>query len=282
MAIGLPSVRVSYKVAKRIAGLLRDENARGLLDRAEEADPQMRAVEKIRSRIGRSADAAFYVVGVATISYQLSAKGEVHWSLAAEFATNDPLQSLRDFAARSPSLRLARQARLARVEKLARYYPVFVARYREYLQNPLHLWKDVAEALGADPYSKTVVFSVKMFYYAAKVEGLKVHLPTTIPLPVDRRVCLISLASRLVEGYEPTLEGARKLLQREAKLVADAWSLVGELSGVPPLKIDALLWLLGGCYERSPLEALDCALGLLRPASKAELSLLEVLLGLSP
>lgn len=279
---GLPSVQVNYKVAERIASLLRDANVRAMLDRAEEVDPQMRAVEKIRSKIGRSADAAFYIVGVAAISYQLSTKGEVHWNLAADFAMNDPLQSLIEFATRSPSLRLARQARLARVEKLARYYPVFVARYREYLQNLLYLWKDIAEALNADPISKTVVFSVKMFYYAAKAAGLTVHLPASIPLPVDRRVCLITLISHLVEGYEPTLEGAKDLLQTEAKLVAKAWSLVGELGEVAPLKIDALLWLLGGCYERSPLKAFDCSLELLRPTSEPEFSLLEVLLGLRP
>ena len=274
---------INWETARRIASLLGEGGARRLLDRAEEVDPQMRAVERILARAGSGVGAAFYVVGVAAISYQLSAKGEVHWSLAADFASGDPLGSLREFAARSPSLRVGRPARLARVEKLARYYPTFVRRYSDYLRDLTLLRDDVAKALGADPDSKTVVFSVKMFYYAAKAAGLAVELPTSIPLPVDRRVCLISLASRLVEGYEPTLSGARRLLQTGRRLVAEAWGRVCELSGIAPLKLDALLWLLGGCYELgSPGPALSCALELLRPASEPEVSLLETLLGLRP
>lgn len=241
-------------------------------------------MEVVLAKFSRHVDAFFYVVGVAAISYQLATRGEDHWALAASFASGDAVASLKRFAASSPSLKLQREARVSRVEKLTRYYPRFVEHFDEYIRDLDALRSDVARALAASPNSKTVVFSAKMFYYAAKALGLQLDVPAGIPIPVDRRVCLISLLSRVVEGAEPTLRGARTLLSRAPGLVAKAWSYVGELSATPPLKLDALLWTLGGCYERhsSPELALDRALRLLSPPPGPALSLVRVLLGLNP
>lgn len=273
--------RVRVEVA---ASYLGEVEVRELLEEAEVVDPQMRAIEEIARRYGRFSAAAFYALAVAAISYQLSARGEVHWRLAASYTQSDPVEDLRRFAGTSPSLRFARSARLSRVEKLAKLWPSFEARVDEYARNLELLRQDVARSLGAAADSKTVVFAVKMFYYAARSFGLRVNLPREIPLPVDRRVCLISLASGVVEGGPPTLENARRLLASAPRLVAVAWSDACAPSGVPPLKLDALLWLLGGLYEEggAPSRAAELAAGLFPSLPPRAASFVRFLLGLSP
>ncbi|MEM0307593.1 MAG: N-glycosylase/DNA lyase [Thermofilaceae archaeon] len=277
-------LRVNRAAVELVAHYLREPSSRELVERAELADPQLQSVARILSRFNQRIDAFFYTVGIAAISYQLTTKGEEHWFLAAEHAGGDPRESLRSFVEKSPSLKLARSARLARVERLNRLYPSFAAKLDLYLSDLEAFRKDLARALEADQDAKTIVFAVKMLYYAAKASGLSIEPPSSIPIPVDRRVCLISLTSRVVEGEPPTPQGARLLLSKAPKLVAEAWRLVCEKSGVPPIKLDALLWLLGGCYERagSPEGALDCASKLLSPPPGAAVSLMRVLLGLSP
>jgi DNA-(apurinic or apyrimidinic site) lyase len=276
--------RINRSKVATAASFLADAEVRQLLDAAEAADPQMRAIEEIAKRYGRFSAAAFYALGVAAISYQLSAKGEVHWRLAASYAREDPLADLRRFASSSPSLRFARSARLSRVEKLARLWPPFEARLGEYSRDLELLRREIASALSADADSKTVVFAVKMFYYTAKAFGIRVEVPPRIPLPVDRRVCLISLASGVVEDGPPTLENARRLLSEAPRLVATAWSEACEPSGVPPLRLDALLWLLGGCYEEGgdPSRAAELAAELFPPLPPRAASFVRFLLGLSP
>ncbi|MEM0023296.1 MAG: N-glycosylase/DNA lyase [Thermofilaceae archaeon] len=276
--------RVNRAAVELVARYLSEPSSRELVERAELADPQLQSVARILSKFTQRSDAFFFTLGVAAVSYQLTTKGEEHWSLAAEYAGGDPCESLRSFVKRSPSLKLARSARLARVEKLVGFYPFFAVKLDFYLRDLEAFRKDLAKALEADQDAKTIVFAVKMLYYAAKASSLSIEPPPSIPIPVDRRVCLISLTSRVVEGEPPTLQGARLLLSKAPKLVAEAWGLVCEKSGVPPIKLDALLWLLGGCYERagSPEGALDCAFKLLSPPPGAAVSLMRVLLGLSP
>jgi len=255
-----------------------------LLEDAEVVDPQMRAIEEIARKYGRFSAAAFYALAVAAISYQLSAKGETHWRLAASYAQSNPLEDLRRFASSSPSLKFARSARLSRVEKIAKLWPQFEARLGEYSRDLELLRREIASALSADSDSKTVVFAVKMFYYTAKAFGIRVEVPLRIPLPVDRRVCLISLASRVVEDGPPTLENARRLLSEAPRLVATAWSEACEPSGVPPLKLDALLWLLGGCYEEGgdPSRAVELAVELFPSLTPRAASFVRFLLGSNP
>ena len=276
--------RINRSKVEAAASYLAEAEVRELLDNAETADPQMRAIEEIARRYKRFGAAAFYTLGVAAISYQLSARGEVHWRLAASYARSNSLEDLRRFAGMSPSLRFARSARLSRVEKLAKLWPSFEARVDEYARNLELLRQDVAHALGAAADSKTVVFAVKMFYYTARAFGLHVNLPCEIPLPVDRRVCLISLASGVVEGGSPTLENARRLLASAPRLVAAAWSDACAPSGVPPLKLDALLWLLGGLYEEggAPSRAAELAAELFPSLPPRAASFVRFLLGLSP
>jgi len=275
---------VNWEVVSRVAGYLRLGDVRRLLDVAEGVDPQMRAVSAILERYSRLEDSAFYVLGVATVSYMLTARGEEHWRLAASYPSDNPLNDLRRFVASSPSLRLSRCARMARIERIARFYPRFLERFGAYLEDLDALRRDLAHALGADMDTKTVVFAVKMFYYVARASGVGVCVPSSIPIPVDRRLCLISLLSGIVRGGAADAREARKLLSRAPHIVRAAWGAACREGGVPPLRLDALLWLLGGCYERggTPEAAFKLALELFSELPPGAVPFTKLLLGLRP
>lgn len=277
--------RINRNRVEVAASYLSEAEIQELLEKAEVVDPQMRAIEEIARKYRSFSAAAFYALAVAAISYQLSAKGEAHWRLAADYAQSNPLEDLQRFANLSPSLKFARSARLSRVEKLAKLWPSFEAKVSEYTENLELLQREVARTLNAKADSKTVVFAVKMFYYTAKAFGIRVEVPREIPLPVDRRVCLVSLTSGVIEGGPPTLENARRLLGSAPRLVATAWNEACAPSGVPPLKLDALLWLLGGCYEEGgndPSRALKLAAEMFSPLPSRAASFVRFLLGLNP
>ncbi len=216
-------------------------------------DPQMKAVEDIVRRLGANNGAA-YVVGVALVSYMLSARGEKHWFLAAKFAGEDIGESLLRFVRESPSLARFRIARKRRTRRyLVFFVPRFLERFEAYASDLRSLWVDLARAVGAKPQAKTVVFAVKMFYYSLRAAGFKVQgLSYEIPIPVDFRVSLMSLTSGLVTGGAADFRSEAKLLrERGANLVRRGWSLVSEFSSMPALNMDAVLWLVGGAVDRS-------------------------------
>ncbi|MCX8180821.1 MAG: N-glycosylase/DNA lyase [Thermofilaceae archaeon] len=274
--------RINKEVLEEISLRLMDEGSRELIEMSEEIDPQMNSVKNILAKFSSLEAASFYIIGVASISYQLSAKGEEHWAIASSYASGDPIEDLQHFTVRSPTLRFSREAREARVKRLVSFWPSFKQNFTEYISDLERLRRNLAQVLRAEVDAKTVVFSVKMFYYALKASDIKVEVPFTIPIPVDRRVCLVSLASRLVEGAPPTLEEARKLLSKAPKLVAKAWNDVSLRAMIPPLRLDALLWLLGGCYERggNPEKALEKARKIFPSINHQALSLVKLLIGL--
>jgi len=242
---------------------INEERARGIARGFAEAedfvykcellDPQMKAVGDIVRRLGAKNGAA-YVVGVALVSYMLSARGERHWFLAAEFAGEDVGESLLRFVRESPSLARFRVVRERRARRyLVFFVPRFLEKFEAYASDLRSFWVDLARAVGAKPQAKTVVFAVKMFYYSLRAAGFGVQgLPREIPIPVDFRVSLMSLISGLVAGEAADFRSeARLLRERGAGLVRRGWGLVSELSSVPALNMDAVLWLVGGAVDRS-------------------------------
>lgn len=260
--------------------------SKGLLEDCMAADPQMDAVRRIVKTLGPIEGAA-YVVGVALVSYMLSTRGEEHWRLAAEYAETPARDSLTRFVLESPSLGRFRRTRERRVRRYARTtMRRILSNYSVYALDPRKLWRDLAMDLGARLESKTVVFAVKMFCYALKASGLQCATPTDVPVPVDYRVCLISLTSMLVRGDARDLKSAARELRATAStIVRRGWDVVAAEAGVAPLDLDALLWLLGGSIEKGGFEMEESlrAFGsiLARSLEPPEESLIrELLLGL--
>ena len=104
----------------------------------------------------------------------------------------------------------------------------------------------LANSLGSNKDSKTVVFAVKMFYYgwfASFNEWLSI--PKEIPIPLDVRVAKATLNSGLLEVNNlKHLKLINRLISSTYRRMAiSAWSLVSELSCIPQLNIDSVVWL---------------------------------------
>ncbi len=197
----------------------------------ETVDPQYSAVSSLC--VLHDPETVFRLtVANAAVSYRLLGKGEEHWMYFSRFFSSslgDVCSELERYVVTSPYLRLAREARLRRVRKLCGIR----------LCDVLDLWRTVAERLGADRNSKTVVFSAKMGGYALRACGVwRSPFPMEIPIPVDYRVARLSVRLGLFKG------GVHEALKRYLD-VQGAWWQVARESSVPPLHIDTLIWLAG-------------------------------------
>ena len=215
--------------------------------RFEERDPQFKAILDLCRAIGDYPTVAKLTVLNSIVSYMLKGRGEDHWAYFSRYFTRRrPVEICRDFeeyASASPYLARGRDAKLARVSKLCRFIRGSVD-----LTNLNNLWSLLARALDSDGNSKTIVFAVKMAYYAAKACGVKVELPQNLPIPVDYRVATLTRCSGLVNGDV-------EYLMRNQRLVQRAWGMVSNLAGIPQLNLDSILWVLGGFLIYSDFNA---------------------------
>ncbi|RLE81670.1 MAG: hypothetical protein DRJ51_03375 [Thermoprotei archaeon] len=254
---------VSFKVNERrveaISDILSSVQARNFLDLIESSDIQFKVTGRIVNMLGDEVKTAVLIVGTALISYQLSAKGEVHWryfeGVVEHHKDKGPKEILLTFLDKSPSTNRMRGVKRRRIERFfLRFVPLFEEEFSSYTVNLEEFREDLAKAMKSYPNAKTIVFATKMFYYVLKALGLNVNIPPSIPIPVDHRVCLVTLTSGIVESSSYTAGFSRlanSLRSKHAESVRRVWNRISSLSSTPSLKIDSLLWILGGVFEDS-------------------------------
>lgn len=218
----------------------------------EEEDPQMLAAKRIESECAGTAAAALYVNAI--VSYMLPMKGERYWFMFAEHVSRrcpsgwgDLVTSVKEFT--TAVHRFGVKQKLRRLEALGR-----CGRLEGFIRKGdyISLWHETARCLRACEDRKTIVFSVKMAHYGRRAAGHRETLPMSIPIPVDRRVARASTLSGLIEG-SPSIEA----LVRKYRIVARAWGMVAGISGIPPLHLDSVLWVLTSYWgSPSPHEVL--------------------------
>ena len=230
-------------------------------------DPQFIAVKKILDTLG-PVDGLLYTLGVALISYMLSTRGEEHWLQAARYARKGFPQALREFVSTSPSMALYRRAKAARVEKFLRHAPRLKEKLEAETLSPDLLAQMLAKALSAKPSSKTIVFAAKMAYYFYRAAGIETPPPRS-PIPVDYRVCLVTVTSGIASTDAHPRAAARQLRSRHRDNVARAWDIVSKKSGIAPLLLDNIVWLTGRCIDENleqPWKIPDCIIREVPPA----------------
>jgi len=241
------------KCAERIrsVGLLFSRIGLEEIEKFELSDPQFSEALRIAEVCDESAPA---LLGLnATVAYMLGVRGEEFWhsfsdycirrcgelnvfDLVIEFTRTNNLFSLKN--------------KLRRLDRL-RSCPDLPQAIDEH--NLIKYWNLLAECLGSDRGSKTVVFSVKMVYYGLRALGINVDLPHEAPIPVDRRISLLSVSSGMTSfngcRSEPIplrrLRRYGELIMRKPELVREVWWEVSRISKIPPLHIDAPLWVIG-------------------------------------
>ena len=223
----------------------------------EERDPQYIAVSRLCHGLGHDVEMTLKLTVLnALVSYQLTGKGEDHWNYFANyFIKNKPTDLCSDFVnyvVNSRYLARYRDSRLRRIKGVCPQMARLII--GNYLNDLVSLWRFIARITNTRGDEKTIVFAVKMAYYVGRACGLDVNAPMDIPIPVDYRVTVITICSGLIPvmGGPNNVTGlARELMTRRRAEIQRAWSEVSRLSGIPPLNLDSVIWVLGGLLINS-------------------------------
>lgn len=212
----------------------------------EEHDVQFQAVKQIVEKCYQVAHYLLYLNSI--VSYNLMYPGERFWLLFARYVSErcTNVGSFREAVDLVVSFTLKHNRILAnqKIDRLVRIsmcrgIEVLIDEYRFELINTR-----TAECLQSRADLKTIVFSVKMLYYVLRARGYDAILPNTIPIPVDRRVALITYLSGLIDIAGRVGVTTSELL-RISKTIREVWNRISLLSSIPPLHIDSVLWYLG-------------------------------------
>ena len=194
--------------------------------RLEELDRQYRALERLHSALGDNELFLKLVLVNALMSYQLPMRGERYWeTFAGFFSEKKDLQRFEEFIRtynnRFLSGKLRRLKRvLSLIENLSREHLV------QFCRNPEALLEYLSRNLKQPKDAKTLVFAVKMFIYACRIAtGKPIRAPFGIDIPLDVR--LKKIADDL--GF---------------------WRSLARRLGIPPLHLDALVWVTMGADKR--------------------------------
>ena len=228
------------------------------IDVIELNDPQYVAVKKL-VHVHEDRAVALAVAN-ALVSYRLSLPGEKYWLEFAEWASriqtpstgNDLVDAMKLFLAESRGNRMVatqKARRLKRVSGILENMLQEPGRYRDLSV----LVKELADALGARPEEKTIVFAAKMAYYAYRALGIDVVGKDDIPIPLDRRMALLTSASGII-GAPPD-----KVFTKYRLDAVRAWHEVSRESGIPALHLDAVVWLPAHGIERHLRRGLEYA-----------------------
>ncbi len=237
------------------------------IKRVENFDPQFTALKKIYGKTRSIEITCLAAVSNALVSYRLTGPGEDYWLEFSDYFTSKRLpievgpdlivDTVIDFLSKSRYNRFLfkqKANRLTRFKKSGAHILLFT-RCRELLEDIHKLLVVIANGIGSKPDAKTVVFAVKMVYYAARAGGIDLVLPVDIMIPVDRRIGLLSYTSGIVDvkvtvGSRRELE---ELLLRYSGVPREAWRRVALVARIPPLNIDSLIWFISKGLGRTDL-----------------------------
>ena len=244
-------MRVSEERVMSVASAIRLAGVDGLLRLEEQLDPQYDYMQRLADSVGRG-PASAYALLVALVSYRLTMRGEEWWKCVSEMlgsrgrprSVDEIVDNVVWFLNSCSGSLVARDAKVRRVRRagsaLRGLLDEIARNPGAVMRRPQELLRDIAFSLGSSEERKTITFSVKMAYYAARPRGQLVPLGFNIPMPVDVRVACVSLTSGVVSGVADYHD-----LVRSPREVQRAWEEVSQLSGVPTPHLDSLLWVVG-------------------------------------
>jgi len=162
-------------------------------------------------------------------SYQLSSKAEEWWKEFSEyFSKNKPRNVLMDYIEFLKNSKTNKRFINSKINRIIRIRDFLnnlsLDRIYKYYKDMKRLRDDINKSLNVRNYSKTVVFSVKMFGYACRIIFKDfIAYPFEIDIPLDNRI--IKFTKRFTD-----------------KDFLYFWRDISLKSGVPPLHIDSILW----------------------------------------
>jgi len=227
------------------------------LKRLEERDPQFKALSSLKGTCSRIVPIVACLN--ALVSYMLTCHGEEYWIEFANYLRQEIVKyNIKDkgcikvgnlvdmvvhFVSLSKCNKRFRKLKIVRLRRIVRRPEANMLLDTEFfIKNTTGFWKSLAKLVGAKPESKTILFSIKMYYYGLRsCLELDMTLPHEIPLPVDIRIVKLTKACGLVDRIV------------NYRTVQNIWGEISRLSGIPPLHLDVLLWRLGRYIDQKDL-----------------------------
>ncbi len=244
--------------ARRVAEALAEVPV-AALDVVEASDPQFQAVGRLL-RVHGLGPAAALVAANALVSYRLTSTGEEYWTEFAGYMASrgsprsgaEAVRLMEEFLRGSRGNRRLLEQKLNRLRRAAPLLDRLLRSPLDYL-DLRRLVREAASVLGARGDEKTIVFAAKMLHYLYRAAGLEPRGGEEIPPPIDRRMALLTSTSRLVEA------SPSEIMTRRRRDAVAAWLEVARLSGIPALRIDAVVWLPAQRIEQLIRRGLDVA-----------------------
>jgi len=210
---------------KNFLEILKDFSEKDI-ERLESFDRQYRALEKLHKEIKNPPDFLKLIIINALMSYQLQMKGEKYWETFSEFFSEKPEierfeEFIKTYNKRFLNAKLKRLDKVIKcVEKLFLNHPLI-----DLGKDLTILVKELSECLNQKTDSKTVVFAAKMFMYGYRIAfGENPEKLEEIAIPIDSRLSKISSDKNF-------------------------WKELSEKSGIPQIRLDAVLWIPMGLEE---------------------------------
>ncbi len=257
--------------AKEIAEILKEIFNKNNLNAFVEIDPQYKALKKIYLSTRNKGLTVIITIANSLISYQLSGKGEDYWSEIGNFFSKTKVGDYKQLYALFTDF-LTKYTKYNRIQirnKLRRLRIFLNSRIidRLYISPCLYsidqypLLEILSEIMKQSMYAKTIIFSVKMYYYAARILCENTVPDPRIPMPIDRRVAYISFTSGLIRISNKTcLEDLKHIIyrlmqSRNRDNIVKAWFILSKYSGIPCIFLDTIVWLMGKYV--SPFKNID-------------------------
>ncbi len=204
--------------------------------KAESDDRQFKAIELLIGKIS-SKDFIFpLIICNALVGYQLSWTWEEYWEEFAKYAIDykfpkkysfEILYSFfKDFLPKSKCNKRLLNMKIPRLKKAEGLLGSLSGNEIYYYENLLELQLVLSKEMHQDKGSKTILFAIKMFIYAARIFFAKLILaPKEIWIPLDSRLAKI-------EAIYNTNNLSRQKY----------WEIISEEIWIPRVHLDAILW----------------------------------------
>lgn len=254
----------SKEKAIEIALALRNLFVSASFNEIMELDAQYRAIRELYNSTRNKWLTALVSTSSALISYRLSGFGEEYWAEVASFFSRRRINEISELIKEykyflenfSKYNRIGIKVKEARLEKFLRS-SVAAELYRNpciYAVNQGSLVKELAHVMKQNAVDKTIAFAGKMYYYSASVVCPNASPDPGVPMPIDGRIAYVTLISGLVKPIEndaPLVRHRALILGKYKEVAVNAWRRVSEISNVPCIIIDTVVWLLVRTFKSS-------------------------------
>ncbi len=204
----------------------------------EKQDRQFLAIKRLFKKLKNQEYFLPLIITNALISYQLSSKWEDYWEEFSREASKFDFQEnkfklnllknfFKEFLPQSKWNKRLLNITKTRINKILNFLEKIINKEQYFYKNILEFQDLLSKNMKQKKDDKTIVFTIKMFYFWARIKFKKiVLLPFEINLPIDSRI--IKLTKKFNNSNLST---------------KDFWLYISKKINIPSLHLDAFLWI---------------------------------------